>query len=703
MKKAAILIVILMMLFPALSSHDSQPVESQSYPQTAFAQPEQSIPSILDAGVDKLAPEVQADVASRSDERLVTVIVTMRSQLDLKAIDGRNRTQRAQNVLQSLQQNADQSQRALRTLLAAKQSQGLVSQVIPLWINNSLSVTAVPSVIREIATRADVLRISSDRVNIVAEPLLPPEPNLEVVNAPDLWALGWYGQGVVVANMDSGVDGTHADLAGSWRGGSNSWYDPFGEHATPTDLSGHGTQTMGVMVGGDASGGPIGIAPQAQWIAVKIFNDAGSSTATAIHLGFQWLLDPDGDPGTNDAPQVVNNSWANGTPGCNLDFQLDLQALRAAGIVPVFSAGNYGPNASSSRSPANNPEALAVGAVNNVDAIYGLSSRGPSSCGDGTAVFPDLVAPGVNILTSDAYGGYAYASGTSIAAPHVAGALALLLSAYPDLTVVQQEDALRNTAVDLGSTGPDNTFGYGRLDILAAYQSLENGGGDPTPTPTPTATPTATPEPGDVIFNDSLETGDFSRWTAVVDRDGDLSVSDTAAMAGTKGLSALIDDRRGMYLRDDSPQNETRYRVGFRFDPNGVSMAGGNMHRLLAGVNGTVEVFNLDIRFRSGAYQLRAGLRTDVGTYAYTAWYALADAPHTIELDWQAASAAGANDGSLSLWLDQVFKETKGGIDNDTHRIEEVRLGPQSGIDSGTAGTELFDDFVSQHSNPIWP
>ena len=142
------------------------------------------------------------------------------------------------------------------------------------------------------------------------------------------------------------MDVNHPDLAGRWRGGPNSLVRPLrpAPH-DPTDVSGHGTATMGVMVGGDAGGTSIGMAPGATWIAAKIFNDAGSATATAIHSAMQWVLDPDGDPATADAPQVVNNSWAYGTPGCNLAFQPDLQALRAAEIVPVFAAGNYGPGA----------------------------------------------------------------------------------------------------------------------------------------------------------------------------------------------------------------------------------------------------------------------------------------------------------------------------------------------------------------------
>src|SRR5262245_62300138 len=156
---------------------------------------------------------------------------------------------------------------------------------------------------------------------------------------------------------------------------------------------------MGVMVGGDAGGSSVGVAPDATWIAVKIFNDRGTATSSGIHQGFQWLLDPDGNPATADAPDVVNDSWTMSTSGCLLDFQPDLANLRAAGILPVFSAGNYGPLSGSSRSPANLPEAFAVGATDDADVVDLSSGRGPSACGQ--PVYPQLVAPGVGIRTTD--------------------------------------------------------------------------------------------------------------------------------------------------------------------------------------------------------------------------------------------------------------------------------------------------------------
>jgi hypothetical protein len=227
---------------------------------------------------------------------------------------------------------------------------------------------------------------------------------------------------------------------------------------------------MGVMVGGSAGGTAVGVAPDAQWIAVKIFNDQGSATTARIHQGFQWLLDPDGNPATADAPDVVNNSWTMSNAGCLLDFEPDLVDLRAAGILPVFAAGNYGPTDGGSRSPANNPEAFSVGSTNDLDVIDPSSSRGPGTCGQ--SIYPRVVAPGVGVHTTDLYGLYADETGTSIAAPQAAGALALLLQAVPNLPADRQAAALEAGARDLGAAGPDNTYGYGRLDALAAYRWL---------------------------------------------------------------------------------------------------------------------------------------------------------------------------------------------------------------------------------------
>jgi subtilisin family serine protease len=420
--------------------------------------------------------------AAAGPQRMVDAVVVLRSQADLSAIRETTRPRRLAAVERALRSVASTGQRGVLSLLGARRAQGLVESVTPLWIVNEVEVRAAPSVIGELAVRADVREVRPSLQ--IQAPALPAaasgpttagaaEPNVALVNAPALWALGFRGQGAVVASLDTGVDVSHPDLASRWRGGTNSWYDPNGEHpTTPTDVNGHGTWTMGVMVGGDAGGTSIGVAPDASWIAVKIFNDRGTTTSSVIHRGFQWLLDPDGNPATADAPNVVNNSWTMSTTACNLDFQPDLRTLRAAGILPVFAAGNFGPSPGTVASPANNPEALAVGATDDSDVIDPSSSRGPSACAQ--AVAPNLVAPGVGVRTTDLFGLYADETGTSVAAPHVAGSLALLLGAFPALSADRQQAALESTAVDLGAGGADGAYGNGRLDALAAYQWLSS-------------------------------------------------------------------------------------------------------------------------------------------------------------------------------------------------------------------------------------
>jgi subtilisin family serine protease len=423
-----------------------------------------------------VAPVAPSRAAGPAGEPMVKAVVVLRSQADLTLARAVRRKSRPGAAARILRAHADRAQRGLRDLLRHRRAQGLVASAEPLWIIDAVAVTAAPSVIRELAARPEVREVRPDltvpapQAGVAAADAAV-EANLDVVNTRALWERGYRGHGVVVANMDTGVDVSHPDLAARWRGGTNSWYDPSGQHpSVPTDVNGHGTWTMGVMVGGGAGGSAVGVAPEATWIAAKVFNDQGVASATRIHQAFQWLLDPDGDPGTADAPDVVNNSWTMATTGCLLDFQPDLAALRTAGILPVFAAGNYGPLDGSARSPADNLEAFAVGAVDDADVVDGSSGRGPSACGQ--PVYPRLVAPGVGVRTTDLYGGYAEESGTSVAAPHVAGALALLLQAYADLPAERQAVALEAGATDLGPPGPDDAYGHGRLDVLTAYEWL---------------------------------------------------------------------------------------------------------------------------------------------------------------------------------------------------------------------------------------
>ncbi|MCB0908830.1 MAG: S8 family serine peptidase [Nocardioidaceae bacterium] len=408
-------------------------------------------------------------------EEMRTVVVTLRDQVgdaDLRAGWRQVHRRSAGAVAATLRSHAEATQAPLLAQVATWRRAGLVRDVRPLWVTNAVALSATPDVLARLAARPDVASVRPDAIRLVPA-VSAGTDNQVAVHAPDVWAQGETGAGVVVASLDSGVDVTHPDLAPGYRGGSTGWFDPYQQHATPTDLTGHGTGTLAVAVGRDDSGVTIGTAPGAQWIAARVFDDSGASTVSAVHEAFQWLLDPDGDPGTPDAPQVVNASWSIGSgPGCDLTFQSDVQALRAAGILTVFPAGNFGGAASSSASPGNYPESLTVGAVNANDLIRSDSGRGPSTCGGRSRVFPDVVAPGTNLYTADRYGLYQYLSGTSIAAPHVAGAIALLLAARPGLGPDALEQLVESTATDLGSAGADDTYGHGLLDAAAAYAAL---------------------------------------------------------------------------------------------------------------------------------------------------------------------------------------------------------------------------------------
>jgi bacillopeptidase F len=345
-----------------------------------------------------------------------------------------------------------------------------------------------------LAQRPEVETVELDRklktrppATVTAAPAvsLGPLPwNLAMVGVESLWSQGLTGQGTVIGTIDSGVDLNHLALAGKWRGGSSSWAD-FVDPATtsPYDDFGHGTQVMGLAVGGSTDQ-PMGVAPGAQWIAAKVTDGFGDTSISNIHAAFAWMLDPDGNPATSDdQPDVVNASVGfvyDPLHACDTDFHGDIELLRNAGIAVVFAAGNDGPDPSAA-SPANDPLAISVGAVDEFSNVDFTSSRGPDSCG--TGLFPRVSAPGVDVATADLTFGGAFpdqtiqAFGTSFAAPHVAGALALLKSAEPAATPEQLQSAVELTATDIGAAGPDYDSGYGIVDVAKALPWLQGSGG----------------------------------------------------------------------------------------------------------------------------------------------------------------------------------------------------------------------------------
>jgi bacillopeptidase F len=431
-------------------------------------------PGVLDARLQR-----QLERLAATDE--VALIVQLRDREDPAAFREAKRARRLERLVTAVKARATRTQAPVEAL-----ARGLGARDLRrLWAINALAMKVPAARVRALADHPAVQSVRLDGLMEapVATVATSTEPgwNLAAVHAPELWALGVTGGGVLIGSLDTGVDVQHPELAARYRGGANSWFDPHGQHLTPYDASplGHGTRTMGLLVGGSAAGTAIGMAPDARWIAVKQYDDAGQTTYSKIHLGFQWMLDPDGDPETDDAPHVVNASWGfAGTAGqCITEFDDDVELLEAAGIGVVFAAGNEGPAPASSVSPGNRAQGFSTGAVDAAMNVALFSSRGPSAC-DG-AVYPTVVAPGVNVITTDlSYGGlplYAYVTGTSFAAPHAAGAMALLAGAFPDASVAQLAAALRSGAQDLGASGDDDTHGHGLVDALAAYRLLAGG------------------------------------------------------------------------------------------------------------------------------------------------------------------------------------------------------------------------------------
>jgi len=228
----------------------------------------------------------------------------------------------------------------------------------------------------------------------------------------------------------------------------------------------------------------------------------------------------------------------------------------------------------------------------------------------------------------------------------------------------------------------------------------------PTAPPTPTATFTSTATSGplpDLIFADSFESGNLSAWSSSANA-GSLSVTAAAALKGTRGLQVSIISNTSTYINDTTPNAEPRYRARFYFDPNTIAMTTSNAHYIFYGFDpaGKVAV-RVEFRTSSGQYQIRVGLLNDSTTFTSTAWFTINDAPHPIELDWRASTAVGANNGGVTLWIDGIEKANLTGVDNDTRRIDRIRLGGASGIDSGTRGTEYFDAFESRRQTYIGP
>ncbi|MEV7725173.1 S8 family serine peptidase [Streptomyces sp. NPDC087917] len=423
--------------------------------------------------------------------------VYLDSAADLTAA-GRQKTRaaKAETVLRTKREHAARTQAELLKALA-----GAKAEYTSYWIVNAVRVVGTQKLAGALAQRPEVSRIATDEKITLPRPAEGArektaadavEWNIDRVKAPQVWEqLGVRGEGIVVANIDSGVDYTHPAVNNQYRGKNAdgtydhayNWFDPAGVCATaaPCDNNDHGTHTMGTMVGDDGGANKIGVAPGAKWIAAKGCESNSCSEASLLAAG-QWIVAPTDLSGQNPrpdlAPHVVNNSW--GGSGGDTWYQQVVDTWRAAGIFPAFSNGNAGPGCSTSGSPGDYAASYSSGAFDINGAVASFSSRG---AGPGGIVKPNISAPGVNVRSSVPGGGYESFSGTSMASPHTAATVALLWSAAPALEgdVAQTEALLDGTALDTdssqcgGSAADNNVFGEGRLDALAAVTAAPRG------------------------------------------------------------------------------------------------------------------------------------------------------------------------------------------------------------------------------------
>jgi subtilisin family serine protease len=363
-----------------------------------------------------------------------------------------------------------------------------VSKVQELWTINALIVTATGQAILDLAARPDVSLVlpNRERLNLISNRVRSSRPQgpytygLKKIGIDKIQSeLHQFGEGVLAGHLDTGVDANHADLKDKLvlfknfmsTGSSDTTSAPLDDH-------GHGTHTLGTILGGNSSGTAIGVAPKAKFVCGKIFTGSGSTTDAAILAAMNWIADPDGNPATNDAPKLVSNSWGGpkGSEESEKPYWEIVKTWVRLGIFPCFAAGNEGPGESTVGTPGGYPHAFAVGATDESDQAADFSSRGPITWSNVSYIKPEASCPGVAVYSAKPGGGYQTMDGTSMATPHCAGVITLLYGVNPDFTIEQISALLKDTSTDLGNAGTDNTYGAGRVDAYKAVSIAAHGG-----------------------------------------------------------------------------------------------------------------------------------------------------------------------------------------------------------------------------------
>ncbi len=408
---------------------------------------------------------------------LLEVIVHMKNQPDLSklpAIFTRS------NKVEYLKEFAEKDQKELLDILSNFSER--IFELKTYWIFNGFYLKATRDVIEVIIKHPKVSHITPNGILYLEKNDIHKYGarsggyNISIIKVDSCWAEGFDGTGVIIGNIDSGVDTTHPALQGKWYPGG--WYDAVNGLPGPYDDNGHGTFTMGIICGGDGNGpfvDDIGVAPGAKYIIAKAFDSMGTATYDALHSCFQWFA--------TQNTKILNNPW-NEAATTSLLFWNDCLNLRDLGILLVFRGGAL--ISGEMRTPANFPIVIGIGATDSLDSITSYSGHGPAPNQipwndslywfrrDWNLIKPDIVAPGYHIRSSTRGGGYDIGNGVSWAAAHVSGACAILLQKDSTLTAADLYNILLNNAdhPPQGNPYPNNNYGWGRLNIHSALHSF---------------------------------------------------------------------------------------------------------------------------------------------------------------------------------------------------------------------------------------